>query len=172
MVHNELNITNNEVRAMKTGLHTDNIAGMKRIYGINTTRIKLTPIWSIFIDEGLSAFNLYQIFAAVIWYFRNYFLYAVFILVMAIVSLFVTCWVHRTEQEKINTMAQLQKVNVFRMSPTGMVKTEMISEYLLPGDIFEVNQNEQIPCDAILIEGQCLIDEAALTGESVPMIKT
>lgn len=172
MVHNEFNMTNNQVRAMKSGMSDDKIIGSQRLYGVNSTRIKLTPLWSIFIDEGLSAFNLYQIFAAIIWYFRDYFPYAVFILVMAFVSLLVTCWVHRTEQKKVNTMAQLETVVVYRRKGNEIQKNTISSEELVPGDIFEVKQHKQLPCDAILIEGQCLIDEAALTGESVPMIKT
>ena len=107
MVHNEFNMTNNQVRAQKGGVAESRVEGLNRLYGVNSTKIQLTPLWSIFIDEGLSAFNLYQIFAAIIWYFRDYFAYAVFILVMAFVSLLVTCWVHRKEQKKINTMAQL-----------------------------------------------------------------
>ena len=46
------------------------------------------------------------------------------------------------------------------------------SEELIPGDIFEISQHMALPCDAIVYLGQCLVDESALTGESVPMHKT
>ena len=61
---------------------------------------------------------------------------------------------------------------VYRRVNNETTKISISSEELVPGDMFEVKQSEQLPCDAILIEGQCLIDEAALTGESVPMHKT
>jgi len=42
---------------------------------------------------------------------------------------------------------------------------------LVPGDIIEVPSGVKMPCDALLIEGQSVVNEAMLTGESVPVLK-
>jgi len=39
------------------------------------------------------------------------------------------------------------------------------------GDIFVVKTGESIPIDGVIIEGSCAINEAALTGESIPIDK-
>ncbi len=172
MIRNNLSISNNQVRSGKEGLKTEEIEPLRRLYGPNSTQIKLTPIWNIFIDEALGSFNLYQIFAAIIWWFREYFAYAVFILVMAFISLIITIWVFRKEQNRINKMAQKEMVHVYRKENGTIKRTQILSTELVPGDVFEVQPSKQMVCDAILIEGVCLLDEAALTGESVPMHKT
>ena len=43
---------------------------------------------------------------------------------------------------------------------------------MVPGDIFEVEDGAMIPCDSVLISGECIVNEAMLTGESIPVIKT
>lgn len=43
---------------------------------------------------------------------------------------------------------------------------------LVPGDILEVRDNWTVPCDCILINGSCIINESMLTGESIPIVKT
>ena len=40
------------------------------------------------------------------------------------------------------------------------------------GDIFTVRPGEQIPVDAVILEGYSAVDESALTGESIPVDKT
>lgn len=48
----------------------------------------------------------------------------------------------------------------------------MSSEDLVPGDIFALEGGmTQMPCDAILIEGDAIVDESMLTGETTPVIK-
>ena len=42
------------------------------------------------------------------------------------------------------------------------------SAELLPGDIVEVPQGKALPCDMILLTGSAIINEAMLTGESIP----
>ena len=44
---------------------------------------------------------------------------------------------------------------------------------LVPGDIFELPEDGQaMPCDCILLSGSVIINEAMLTGESTPIIKS
>ncbi|MEE1280293.1 MAG: heavy metal translocating P-type ATPase [Oscillospiraceae bacterium] len=40
------------------------------------------------------------------------------------------------------------------------------------GDIFIVRAGANIPADAVIIKGECSVDESALTGESLPVEKT
>ena len=43
---------------------------------------------------------------------------------------------------------------------------------MVPGDVIEVPTSRTImPCDAILLTGSVIINEAMLTGESIPVIK-
>ncbi|KAJ1902643.1 hypothetical protein LPJ81_003494 [Coemansia sp. IMI 209127] len=49
---------------------------------------------------------------------------------------------------------------------------EADSEEMLPGDVFEVVSGlGTLPCDAVLLEGECIANESMLTGESVPVAK-
>ena len=45
-------------------------------------------------------------------------------------------------------------------------------EEVMAGDIFVVRPGGAIPVDGIIKEGECAIDESALTGESVPVDKS
>ncbi|KAB2928469.1 MAG: cadmium-translocating P-type ATPase [Dechloromonas sp.] len=48
---------------------------------------------------------------------------------------------------------------------------EMAVDSLMPGDIFLVRPGESVPVDGEVVEGQSSIDEAMLTGESMPVGK-
>ena len=51
------------------------------------------------------------------------------------------------------------------------VEEEVPVEQVKKGDIFSVRPGESIPVDGIVIEGESAINEAALTGESIPVDK-
>lgn len=40
---------------------------------------------------------------------------------------------------------------------------------IVPGDVLVVPNKMKIPCDAILISGDLLLNEASMTGESIPI---
>lgn len=46
------------------------------------------------------------------------------------------------------------------------------TDEIIKGDIFIVKTGESIPADGIIIEGNCTVNESALTGESIPKDKT
>jgi len=51
------------------------------------------------------------------------------------------------------------------------VETEVPIEQVLQGDIFVVRPGENIPVDGVVLEGHSAVNEAALTGESIPVDK-
>lgn len=51
---------------------------------------------------------------------------------------------------------------------------EVPSDELFPGDLISVVRTKEdsgLPCDAILIAGGCIVNEAMLSGESTPLLK-
>ena len=51
------------------------------------------------------------------------------------------------------------------------IETEVPIEQVAKGDIFVVKPGENIPVDGVVIEGHSAVNEAALTGESIPVDK-
>ncbi|MBQ7986197.1 MAG: heavy metal translocating P-type ATPase [Clostridia bacterium] len=51
------------------------------------------------------------------------------------------------------------------------VETEIPASSLKCGDIFLVKPGSNIPCDGVIIEGHSAVNEAAITGESIPVDK-
>ena len=45
------------------------------------------------------------------------------------------------------------------------------SELLVPGDVVLVPDAKNLPCDMILLTGSVIVNEAMLTGESIPVMK-
>lgn len=45
------------------------------------------------------------------------------------------------------------------------------SNELVPGDVIKVPEQSVLPCDLILLSGSVIMNEAMLTGESIPVIK-
>ena len=56
------------------------------------------------------------------------------------------------------------------MLPT---ETEISSVELVPGDVIllPITGGFIMECDAILVEGSCVVNESMLTGESIPITK-
>ena len=67
--------------------------------------------------------------------------------------------------------------NLIRLSPKKATilragkEEEVAIEQVKKGDIFVVRPGENIPVDGIVIEGSSAVNEAALTGESIPVDK-
>lgn len=77
-------------------------------------------------------------------------------------------------RERLNEMAFYElQVKVKRKREDGTTYFDEInSNDIVPGDTILVPEGSRMPCDAILLNGECVVNEAMLTGESIPAIKT
>ena len=78
--------------------------------------------------------------------------------------------------ETRSTMARLREISRFecdvRVLRNGFWRSVLSAE-LVPGDVYEVSDPSltQLPCDSLLLAGDCIINESMLTGESIPVSK-
>ncbi len=70
----------------------------------------------------------------------------------------------------IGELTQLQVEKARRIMASGMIVTINRGEIQV-GDLLQVNEGDKIPTDGVVISGQAAVDEAMLTGESIPIEK-
>ncbi|OIB57390.1 heavy metal translocating P-type ATPase [Natrialba sp. SSL1] len=77
------------------------------------------------------------------------------------------------KQRALNRLTDLtvSQVDTARVYETGGTTTEVAVDNLAPGDRVLVRQGERIPVDGMLVESNCTVDEAVVTGESLPVLK-
>ncbi|KAM6258230.1 putative cation-transporting ATPase 13A4 [Porphyrio hochstetteri] len=143
------------------------------ICGPNTIDVPVIPIWKLLIKEVLNPFYVFQLFSVCLWFAEDYMEYAVAIIIMSLLSIFLTVYDLRQQSVKLHRLVESHNnimVTVYR-NKEGFQELE--SHHLVPGDMLVLKEGKTLlPCDAILISGQCVVNESMLTGESIPVTKT
>lgn len=142
----------------------------QQVFGENTIEIEDKSIASLLVDEVLHPFYVFQVFSVLLWLADDYYYYALCILVISVVS------IANSLVETRRTIRRLQQMSRFtcevRVWRQGFWK-QTDSRDLVPGDVFEVEATlATLPCDALLLNGECVVNESMLTGESVPVTKS
>uniref|UniRef100_A0A5S6QUH3 Cation-transporting ATPase n=1 Tax=Trichuris muris TaxID=70415 RepID=A0A5S6QUH3_TRIMR len=139
-------------------------------YGPNEINIQLKSPLQLLLTQAVNPFYIFQLFSVAIWFSDTYYYYASIIVVLSIVSLFVDVYQIRKNQLALhNSIHKMDFVEVIR---DGNVVT-VPSTNLVPGDVIVIpNVGCVMTCDAVLIAGNCMLNESGLTGESMPVTKT
>ncbi|XP_064642890.1 polyamine-transporting ATPase 13A3-like isoform X2 [Lineus longissimus] len=132
--------------------------------------VHVTPVIKLLFQEIINPFYIFQIFSCTLWYVDEYTIYASCIVVESLLSLSVAVFQTRRMLRALrNTIDQSSIVTVLRES--GVIQVP--SDILVPGDVIEIPRDGCImQCDAVLLSGNCIVNESMLTGESVPVTKT
>jgi len=72
--------------------------------------------------------------------------------------------------EAIHSLMRLAPKIAHRRASDGTI-SDVEAEFVRHGDLLLVRPGEQIPADGILVEGATAVDEAMMTGESIPVEK-
>ncbi|XP_072819074.1 polyamine-transporting ATPase 13A3 isoform X3 [Vicugna pacos] len=150
------------------GMH----AYRKLLYGVNEIAVKVPSAFKLLIKEVLNPFYIFQLFSVILWCTDEYYYYAVAIVIMSLVSIISSLYTIRKQYIMLHDMVAAHstvRVSVCRSEEIE----EIFSTDLVPGDVMVIPLNGTVmPCDAVLINGTCIVNESMLTGESVPVTKT
>ncbi|GME46159.1 ATPase P-type K/Mg/Cd/Cu/Zn/Na/Ca/Na/H-transporter [Neofusicoccum parvum] len=159
-----------DVRAIRVGLENEEKDHREQVFGKNLIDIEEKTTSQLLVDEAFHPFYVFQIASLVLWSLDEYYYYAACIFVISLVSITTTLI------ETKATMRRLREVSRFecdvRVLRNGFWRYVESSE-LVPGDVYEITDPNltQLPCDSLLLSGDCILNESMLTGESVPVSK-
>ncbi|KAJ1607232.1 cation-transporting ATPase 2 [Cryptosporidium canis] len=148
---------------------------LQKIFGKCSCDIPILPITDLIKNEILHPFFIFQVCAVCVWFRNSYVEYAVFIILITLSSLINSVYETRCSHKKMNSMSKLEyKVSIISKNPDSNEPCERIinSSDLLPGDLILLKPGMTLPCDAIILASNIIVNEAALTGESVPILKS
>ncbi|KAJ2748000.1 hypothetical protein GGI20_000087 [Coemansia sp. BCRC 34301] len=154
-----------------TGLEESFLQQRTSIFGPCIIDIHEKSYLRLLWEEVLNPFYVFQLASIVIWSFEYYYYYACAIFVISAISIASTLVSTKRTMRKIREMsAYTCSVYVLRAGQW----LELSSSDLVPGDIIDLADANfaALPCDAVLLEGDCVVNESMLTGESVPESKS
>ncbi|KAJ5641572.1 hypothetical protein N7490_005572 [Penicillium lividum] len=158
-------------KAMRGGLDADERDSREQIFGQNVIDIQQKTVPQLLLDEAFHPFYMFQVASLILWSMDEYYYYAVCIFLISAFS------IATTVVETKSSMSRLREISMFdcdvRVLRNGFWRS-VSSQDLVPGDVFEFSDPSlnQVPCDSILLSGDCIVNESMLTGESVPVSKT
>ncbi|RFU62931.1 heavy metal translocating P-type ATPase [Peribacillus glennii] len=94
---------------------------------------------------------------------------AILIFIFAVSGALETYTMNKSHKE-ISALMDLQPEEALRIFPNGVEEKVPVSK-LAVGDSILVKPGERVPSDGVITDGQTNLDEAAITGESMPVSK-
>ncbi|EFN68541.1 Probable cation-transporting ATPase 13A3 [Camponotus floridanus] len=145
----------------------------RNVYGNNEIVIPVKSIFTLLCLEVLNPFYVFQLFSFCLWIADDYYYYAMVILAMSSAGIMMAVFQTRRNQQNLRSTVHSSDVaTVMRDRTTGQTAV-VPAERLVPGDLLIIPSHGCLmPCDAVLLTGNCILNESMLTGESVPVTKT
>ncbi|XP_039578383.1 probable cation-transporting ATPase 13A4 [Passer montanus] len=152
---------------------TCNEQNLRRVIcGPNAIDVPVIPIWKLLIKEVLNPFYVFQLFSVCLWFAEDYMEYATAIIFMSLLSIFLTVYDLRKQSIKLHRLVESHNNIMVTVCRNKEGFQELESHHLVPGDLLILKEGKTfLPCDAILVSGQCTVNESMLTGESIPVTK-
>ncbi|EDO16420.1 hypothetical protein Kpol_1030p30 [Vanderwaltozyma polyspora DSM 70294] len=153
-------------RGLSKGVQEDRFLA----FGKNQINLKGKTTLQILFNETLHPFYVFQIFSILLWSVDEYYYYAFCIFLISLISIIDSLLETKKTSKRLSELSAFScEVRVFR----DEFWTHINSSELVPGDVYEISDPALTvcPCDSILLNGDCVVNESMLTGESVPISK-
>lgn len=135
--------------------------------------INVKSYWQLFVEEVFNPFYIFQAFSVILWSLDDYFYYAGCIVFLTVVSVVTSLFQTRKQSEALRDLVATVNATTVTVCRRDKGCVDIPASYLVPGDVIIIPPHGCVmACDAVLLTGNCIVNESMLTGESVPVTKT
>ncbi|ADM11026.1 P-ATPase-V [Encephalitozoon intestinalis ATCC 50506] len=149
-------------------------SGLLKHFKKNRFDIVPPSFFQLFLQHAVSPLFVFQVFSGLLWCLDEYVYQAIFSLVMLVVLESGLVFQRMVTARHFKKMSHA-KVNVEVLYDSRSCRKSedktVSSEDLFPGDVIRIKSTMSVPCDLLLVKGSCAVNEAMLSGESVPLAK-
>ncbi|XP_051809518.1 polyamine-transporting ATPase 13A3-like isoform X1 [Acanthochromis polyacanthus] len=170
-----------DVKVTCASIHSEHNSGLSKalqdyrrlFFGENEIAVIVPSLFKLLVKEVLNPFYVFQLFSVILWSTDSYYYYASAIVFMSIISIVTSLYTIKKQYVMLRDMVAAHSVVRVSVCRGNEDSEQAMSTELVPGDVIIIPANGMImPCDAILFNGTCIVNESMLTGESVPVTKT
>lgn len=144
------------------------------LHGKNEFSIPQPNFVDMFKQQLLEPLTVFQVFSVCLYMLDEYWQYSLFTLAMILMFEGVTVLSRLKNLQTLRGMGnQARELYAYRKNEWVKITSDLI----VPGDIVSVKRETEgdvdnsVPCDCLLLDGSAVMNEATLTGESVPQMK-
>ncbi|AEB95694.1 plasma-membrane proton-efflux P-type ATPase [Metallosphaera cuprina] len=157
----------NNLNSSLDGLSTVEAESRLKEYGFNEVKEKRrSPIESFILKFWAPVPWMLEVTALLTFILKRYLDMDIILFLLVFNSIISFIQEHRAEnavellKSRLNIMAKVKRDGKWNLTP---------ARYLVPGDLVTVKIGDIVPADLKIIEGQVLVDQSVLTGESQPV---
>ncbi|XP_025196662.1 probable cation-transporting ATPase 13A3 isoform X1 [Melanaphis sacchari] len=155
------------------GLTSDEYLNQLELFGKNEVIVEVYSYWKLFFAEVLNPFYVFQIFSICLWFFDDYEYYALCVLVSSAFSIGTSLYQLKSQSQSLKETVDTYNNDIYTVLRRDEESVKVRAQYLVPGDVIVIPPGGcNIACDALLLSGNCIVDESLLTGESEPITKS
>lgn len=160
---------------LQTGLSTNEVKERLNLLGKNVIEVKKPGVWTVYLAPLFDTLITIYLVMAAIMLTLSFVVPEVrgqvtFWLVVIALNMLLAIFQQYRAQRKIESLKNLSPPTA-KAIRSG-IKTEVLAENLVIGDIIELSLGDKVPADARLIStSNFTVNEASLTGESIPVRK-
>ena len=160
-----------EIYKMKTGIPSKNqIQRLSQIYGPNKIKIKHQGIIQSILKEASHISYLYVLLCMIIWICMKFYFSVIIVGSLSILLIIISS---KNKLDNIHSLGAEENKTAYVIREGEEI--EIKAELIVPGDIVILKPMEDgqiyIPCDGIILEGFCTVNESDLTGENTLVLK-
>lgn len=157
-----------QLYAMRTGLATSQIREKVSHIGYNVIKIEEPSFFRILLREFSRTFYVYQNFMTWTWLNFSYWHMGIVNTLVYTTGGLVVSLVQYQNDVRLQELSKISgTVEVLRDGAYVTIEQKDI----VPGDVVSIASGVSY-CDMVVLQGEALVDESSLTGESMPIVKT
>lgn len=99
-------MTHSQIRQrFSKGLAKEEVVEILNTFGKCQTEVPVKPIINLLLEEFIGVFNVFQLFAIVVWFMDAYATYAIIIFIMTVIGIVMAIYETRKNQNNLNSMS-------------------------------------------------------------------